>query len=1137
MGLKISTDVIDYMAQLKTINANNDIVLLKSDTYRGLYTVGTDNKLYAYHEQSGVDAPFVSTEIYSPCSQFAATRMGNTSYFAFAVVSGDEVYTCVSNTPETLKQENFNKLDFTDVLGGEKLNPVELFINGNDIEATMAVMMKDESGRIQQFIAYYSMDYPTSYSYYSLAANFDTIVNSVCGRAVKQPVDGIYTFGTYTGKPQLLYTPITNVFSDTKPAPVRLSVPGNRLDCIATCQLMDMTGTHLFAVCENALYIYPYEKQFDCKHIDYSNYDKIAESVNYADAIKIEAYLDIKNQKMYVWVLNRSGKLTYTFAKISESGLYDTFVEPMVCKENIVYFDASPDTLSLSTEDELLIGTRNDACGYTFNHVNIASDTGELAVIRSFATKVITEKPNDSVRITSTVPIEAYVNNTFYRFTDITVKSDGMCAIDIVQNADGIQPLPFQINSVLDDVDVDDKQEYFSGQTSYDKVLSLNTDDLLKGAQILDMHGKKRALAAGLSDEQIRYGAESIAQLSAGAISMSANLGMMYAFREPQMVGGIIGDVWDCIDEAWDYVCGFAKSFWDNTLGKVISFAVDIVVDIIQFTIKIGEEVLILILDTAGKILKCAVKILEFIGIPVTEILNWLLSFLDIDGAIRMKDFMEELTLIGLYGTRDKMKVGKEEYVKAINKLIVSIENWAELDEAEIRLPEKIDNDEFNQTSSNMLLFNAIFKIADVLSIDIDCDEPPEETKGILQKILDIISETSISDVTGQLEQLSDDLENIENINDIINVMKKIVGILSVDALTLFDEIGELLFDLLISAIDWFADVCKSDIHIPYISAVFDFFGIENVSIMDMVFMPPAFCGNLIYYTITGDSVITEEMMDEAKKGPISLLTNNGFSLLQQSENNEINEDLIKKLFDLNQDNLKWVVTFQIGIGVCYILDGFISGLSLADDKNRIFKITLTFVLAISSACNFVLSWYSGKIYEPMKYWSDKTKVGYDYMWKVNFGLNLTFNMIDIIAAFFIEEDDDDVNPITRIIHAVETVFLGLGAIASIVCESMAMKRAAEVEWKQYDADSVEAAILDMDRKIYYVQVSGFILADLVTIEDLIINIITDFTKNIYVYMSMAGIRAVSGIGEAAFPFAQAGIVKSKFYWSPIPQK
>lgn len=866
--LKTNTNIVNYMACMRTINTDGDVTLLCSDKYRGLFTIGADKTLYAYHESSGCGAQFKRQELYKNCDAFAGVRMGDTQYFALAIISNNTVYTCVSNEPEKIKPESFGKLDFAGVLQGRRLIPRRLFIHSNDKEVAMAVMMQNEGGRIEQFIAYFNIKSPTVYEYYPLAAGFDTIKNSVCGRAKGQPVDGVYTFGRYGNSDQLLYTPIKNIFSTEPPNPIRLGIPGTGIDCTGICRLNYATGTHLIAIGRKCLYLYPYEKQFDCMHIEYNNYEKIAESDYFAEAVKISSYIDADNGKLYIWVLNRAGKLSYTFAKITPDGKYGEFALPVVYKNGVSYFDAAKDTLVICQNSEVLFGSLNNEGGYTFEHVSIDTDSGKYINFHAFSTKLMTDKPSQSVRLQSDVPVEAYINDIYYRFTDVIVESDANGVLDIIQNAEDLSPKPFYISTVVDGVASEEKTEFFAGREIHDKLLGLNTAQSLKAAKIKDMHGRETDLTSGLSNERINLAAQAIGGLSSNYKVMMQRYDNALVFGADRnlCVGGFFDDIGHYLSEAWDYVCEKTKDLWDKTIGKVVSFAVDIAKDVIRFIIKIGEEIITVLLDTVGKVLKCAVKVLEFIGIPVHKILDWLKSFLDIDGAIRTKEMMKYCAERGIGQIKDCALHSRDYIVKKLDEALASIEKWAEIDTRAAISSEKPQMP-FELNASNMYMFDIIFKRGDLLAVTLPASAPPAAVNAAADKIKSLIEAYNLGDVKNDILNVVNDIEKIsENLTDFVTFLRRLIGLIGAEVLNAVKLITDAVFDLVVAAADWLWKLINTNIHIPFISAVFEFFGIKDFSLLDAMCMVPAFLANLIYHAVYGSSLVGENDLEELKK-------------------------------------------------------------------------------------------------------------------------------------------------------------------------------------------------------------------------------------------------------------------------------
>lgn len=1128
--LKTNTDIIDFIAQMKTVNADNDIVLLQSETYRGLFTIGTNHKLYTYSEQSNADTQFNQREIFTDCTQFAATRMGDTNYFAMALISKNNVYTCVTETPGKVISSDFLKLDFSGVLGGRKLTPVELFINSGSKDATIAVMMKNETGRIDQFIAWFSINRPTAHSYAALAANFDTIRASVCGRADRQPVDGVYTLGKYGKSDQLLYTPVLNIFSSEPPNPIRLSIPETGLECIGLCHLDHEDGTHLFGVGGNCLYIYPYERQHDCEHVSYSNYDKIGTSDYFYNPVKISSYIDQANRKLYVWILNRSGKLSYTFAPITPDGKLEDFVEPITCRDGVTFFDVTDGTLTLCLETELLFGTRGNEGGYTFNHVNIKTDTGESTVFRAFATKIITDNPGDTVRLTAPVPVEAYVNNSYYRFTNITVDSDANCVIDVIQSADDINPPLFYINPVSDKEESNERIELFAGQDCHDKLLGLNTANSIAAAEITDMQGNKVKLAAGLSDEQMKMAADTIAGLGESCNMLRAENNMSYYFNSAAAENGFWDDLKHALSEAWDYVRDKAKAFWDNTLGKAISFVTKIVSDVIHFIIKIGEEIITVVLDTAGKVLKCVVKALEFVGIPVSRILDWLLSFLDIDGAVRMKNVMKYCAEQGYKGLKNSVVYSRDYFLQKLADFLEKVEEWADLDPSVVNPPHQ-SSFSLDTNSSTMFLFDRIFKQGNFLSIDLPASVPPQAVMASIAQLQGVAAAHNLTDAEASVLSILDNIQDISrNITDFVSFLKKLLGLIAVKALTFAKAITELLFDILLHSLDWFWSILTTNIHIPFISAVFDFFGISEFSLLDVICIVPAFIINLIYRAAKGESLVSEEAERALKDMAFPMPPKYYEAAPMEAVPNQQANGWDNKSYNLQSMSTLAMPTgtkrvlggiLRFAMGGMYLFDGIfhcIRVFTATDNEKTIVPDVVELGINLAS---FGLSMGSGYgCYGPMDYNSDQATAGFNSLWFLSVGWSAATSAISIAS---IKCDAGDA--LTKIMSFCSILI----SVASLIAEAVAVANANALDLTQpqivYDnvTYNMNPAVLQKDRSVFTAEVIGYCLNDVSGIVDSVLGFIKPSKIPVKGKAAICIGRGVTGLGSTVAQFVSLG--------------
>lgn len=1104
MSISVNTDIIDYIFKAKTIDNNQDIVLLESDVYRGLFTIGTDHKLYAFDEQTGVGEQFSRRIICENCTQFAATRMGGSYYFAMALISEDNIYTCVTKEPDKVEQSSFTRLDFAGVPGINELKPVGLFVNCNELETTIAIMMKNSDGKIKQYVAYLTVDKPTTYMYYGLACNFDTVISSVCGRAAGQMVDGVYTLGTYGRSDQLLYTPMRNVFSTLPPDPIRLATPKTGLECIALCNL-ENGGTHLFGVGDNVLFLYPYKKQFDCGHISDSNYDKILTSSYFFNPVRIETYIDSENRKIYVWVLNKKGELSYTFASIDSGNECGEFVEPVIFKHGVSFFSVKPDTLALCTESKFMIGSRNrETGGYSFSSVAIQTDTDEATINRVFATKIITENPCEKIRLSAEEPIEAYINNIYYRFTELIIETDYLGVVNVIQIADGINPPPFNVSIYSEGEDSEELIEVYAGKDAYNRLLELTTPEKLKSEKIIDLHGRETSLTKGLTDEQITLAASTISELSRNYQTIQMRNGAQGLYRiSPAAENGLSDDIKHALSEAWDYVCNIAKDFWDNILGRTITFATEIVSDSIHFIIKIGDKILRFELDTIGKIMKCAVKVLEFIGIPTDKILDWLMVFFDIDGAIRAKNVIEAFAEKG-YGKMNDLLIHSEEYIdKKLEEAITSVEQWT----GTVELPET-EISGFPISSilrpSNMFFFDHVFCQGGFLTVDLPVVKMSDKVQNLMNESLNEMETlakeypyqgfyTILEELAGELGKFSNNV-TVKDLQTILPVIKKIAALYANKYLNLIKKGSKCIFKLFTALLDYFWELLTQKIHIPYISTVLEYLGVSEYSILDICCMVPAFPANLLYYTATGKSLISAKEMESYTDIDFPQIPNifsNVTPYLTTTDGWEDYYDLeaMSKAEVPDKDS---IVALRVLICACTLSSTGIAlfKMGTGDDSCTINIVSLGLTLA-----GFSLSLGLGYgIWAPMDYNHETANKKYNTLFLINTPIAIMLDALQFINKL-------NKSKFLKIFSPVINVLL---AALSFVFEFIACVNANMINLNQKTIQgyTMNPEVLKKDRRIYTVDTISYMIDDAITIFDIVVDFVPE--KNIETLSSVS---------------------------------
>ena len=317
------------------LNFQKDIVMIDGRNRKEIYSIDDDNNLYLFYKKNGERTEFTPKLIRNNVKTFAATNIAKTNQVAIACCIEDDVCLVKTESPESVEEKDFVKLDFSGVLGGKKLVPSRLLLSALDSKVTLFVEMRDDNGLVEQFSCLLSDQEPYNIRYFPLATNFSAVIYCAAGRAINQYVDGAYFFGMYGKSSQLIYSPSYNVFGSTPPAPIRLK-SDYKIDCICSLPLKAEIGTHLFCVGEKKLYFYPFDRQKDMSRIDNPNPDCLISSEFFCNAKKIAA--NRSDDAVYVYILNQMGQLCFTYAKCKDE-YFDEFVKPVIMKENVFYFD------------------------------------------------------------------------------------------------------------------------------------------------------------------------------------------------------------------------------------------------------------------------------------------------------------------------------------------------------------------------------------------------------------------------------------------------------------------------------------------------------------------------------------------------------------------------------------------------------------------------------------------------------------------------------------------------------------------------------------------------------------------------------------------------------------------------------
>lgn len=886
--MKVFTEIQNYVRRFSSVSPEKNITVLDGDGGTEIYSIGEDGALYLTYENDGNASKFSRLKLLKNAQVFAAAKIPVTGKTAVAAADADTVVLAVAQDAKTLTDEDFNEISLDGMLGGKKLKPSNLLICALKKGITLFVEMKDEGGRIEQFACLLDSANPRAVQYFPLASNFSSVVCSAAGRAVGQYVDGIYTCGEYGSTKQLLYTPSCNVFGTSQPAPLRLKNDFN-VETIGTLPLSDGKGTHLFAVGEGGLYFYPWERQIDLYHTDRPDPDFAVSSELFNEAKKVAPV--VFDDKLYVYVLNESNLLSYTYADYS-GGKPSRFVEPVRFMEGVFYFDiSSGGVMNICTADKAVFGVRDPITGnWGFTEAHIGTDLDESRSMSAYVTKITELEPGEEITLRARGEKKAscYINGIYHKFLKLSARADAAGSISIIQPACDLNPDCFEAGNGSEEVQIN------PAAYARDQVLALTDPGKVKSQVITAPDGTTSRLFENVDENGVAMAASGISSLGNAANCLIPGFvpspvgqfakGVVVKITEkivsvlPYDVThnpfvSFLSELVHDVEYAFNWVKDKVKWLYDHTIGPVVDFVIAKINDAWKFVVKIGEKILEVAIETIGGVFGAVKKLLELIGIPVDKIFDWLKKALNLDEVDRVNDVMKKMIKLSGHKLAEQASVLKDDVLDKLQEVIGSVEKWADIGEGQVReavgsaVNRKLCDTGFALTPHNTYMIDTLLGGFNFNDIVMPHFAVPEALNSVLASLEQTIRDQAagMGEAADIVMSIGDNIQAILKTGDVTELcvqMKQILAKAAVAGLTLCRSFIGLIFDAVILAADAVTDLLTSPIQIPFISQVLKLFGVNEFCIVDLITYPAAFLLTNITIAATGQPVFSKQAYD-----------------------------------------------------------------------------------------------------------------------------------------------------------------------------------------------------------------------------------------------------------------------------------
>lgn len=902
------TEIIDHYMRESSVNPDNEAYIINLGDITYIFSIGTDNSLYLTKENENREkSKFSRIKIADNIISAASAKLDGKT-IAVGIISDENVYIAYTETPEKLTFESFHKLDFSGVLGGTHLSPYRVLITAFGNKTSMFVEFHDDSGYTQQFAAILNGVDNTNINYFRLPSEFTEVTGVAAGRAARQLVDGVYTYGMFhagndspfsgyvSDAPQLIYTPCRNPFGSTPPSPIRLKTEVN-LEAICTLDKIGdkKTETHLFAVGEGKLYFYPGEEQLDWIQSDGKGIPEvIAESDKLLNAKQIAAY--ILSDRLYIFIRTAGGELNYTVSDY-KNNRPGKFLEPVNLMSGILHFDIDDGKMMAFTENKFIECTQNPTTGaFTVNEVSISTDLDEHICFSAYSTRINIGQAGKDVKLMSKngEKIGFYSGGYYYKTKEAVLKSDSMGYVTVVQKANDLSPDCYTITCESDKLDVN-PADYV-----HTKLLSMTDENDFKNASITNAFGDTTPLVPEEKRSSLEAAASGMAALHNSAVGLIPGVNKyIERFKEGVFIKltetvisvlpasltdnpftHFVADVVNDITAAFKWVKGKIKELYDKTIGKAINFIIQKTQKVWKLFIEIGGKVINVVLDCVEKVVEGIKNLLEMIGIPVDKIIDFFKKALGLNDAARINSAIKNVTEISLDFLIEKASNLEESAVGFLSEAVSQIEKWSNIDTEKlncISLPNPKNGNNNNKLldmgisldSHNMYAFDLITSAItpDIVTPEVKISQRLKDAAlKLFEDIKGIGSE--IERIPASLAYIAEETENLFkdfSAANLIGVIKKILGVVAVDFLNISKAIIKTIFDIIIEGIRVIWQALSTPIQIPFLSGVLKIFGISEFSMVDIFTYPTAFLAGLINSSgklLAGKAVFDMEVFD-----------------------------------------------------------------------------------------------------------------------------------------------------------------------------------------------------------------------------------------------------------------------------------
>ncbi|MTK52212.1 hypothetical protein [Paludibacter sp.] len=858
----IQAEIMSPQSKFQALQTNTGLSLL--------FSVGTDDVFFVTEEIQASSSGWTKIDLSSAqiakdfantssvsCKTFdVAQNITNGTVGAAMVLTdtkNDFLYLCLNNSnadTQWLNSPNWVYLPFDAQKGGQpvpsSITIVNVFLSETNNGQYIVVDIERDPSSATKLVSRYYIDANKTggYAWHVHDVSMDIEVSkyqSCVGRQYGQPIDGIYTIGSIDGTAQFLYLPLYNIWNPQLPAnPMRLSLLGSLVpDAIASCRNADQS-TDVFCTSGNGLYYFASKNQKDKAQGILVQQNSIFIGVTHLYAYKTSS-------KVVVWGLNQADQVFYTSCPVDQITNQSawSYPVPILCNVDLVSpyincIDGGNTFFSVSENNLIKMIQSPSSSMWTkqFITLPVPDVNTKSQNFSSYTSRIqLTDDNNQPLTGTQLLLSTAsrghfYINNLYYVLDSdpILAQTDTVGCITIIETIDDIQG---SIITVADDngntITINPMEKPIN------KVTALDTSDKLQNAVITNPDGStKNLIDSGTPKSQLDQVAQANTQLASVYTSVSGNNGT------PTVLMAIPSNSFSTLKGFENSILtdvGDLFRWLESGIEHVVQLVEDTATGLWHFVVKIAGEIYQGVLDTVEKVAGAIKWIYNAIKVAIEDLLKFLEFLFQWGDITRTKNVIKNLAKVFLQREIDQVEVFKGMFDKEMQDAINTINSWAGITDwsglgsAATSPLNASSNASVDQSAPGTLLSTHFQNNAGNIN-QLNPPAPVNPSQSPIDTLfLALKNEGSVLDnVLDQLSELAKDYSTLS----LADVLKRIVGIIADAAIESAQNVIDALFDVIYEFASGIMAVLDTEIYIPMVSDILEYFGVPKVSFLDL---------------------------------------------------------------------------------------------------------------------------------------------------------------------------------------------------------------------------------------------------------------------------------------------------------------